>query len=133
MTGGKYTPGQEIVSGRLYRRVFPDQGNFPRGFDARPSRQAFERNRKTDPGISASLADVVTMDEVLAGHEGFALVALEVETATNAGFKVTFDPTPDDKGHVLISGPFSRQNCKKLSSECEVVRPGNPDLRKTRE
>jgi hypothetical protein len=118
-------PGDQLLAGKLYRRVHPDGSNFPRGVTAQPSREAF-RPAKGKDAISAYLADEVTEHDVLAENPGFAIVEIEVETVVAAGFVVTYLPD-EGKGHVNITGPFTGGNRKKLSERCKLTRPGEPE------
>lgn len=126
MSDSKRKPGAQILAGKLYRRVPPDPGNFPRGLDAKPSRQAFEPDAGSD-AVSAYLADEVSEEDVLAGNEGFAIVEIDAEIVTAAGFVITYRPE-EGKGHVNITGQFSGSNRKKLSSNCELKRRGDPTV-----
>lgn len=107
-------PGDPITEGRILRRVFPSQSCYPQGRDAPPSSQSFEP-KAGDAGISADLEDLCTPEEVLRGHEGFGLVALDVTKLVTLGFQVTYEPTSTDQAHVLVSGNFSKSNRRKLA------------------
>jgi hypothetical protein len=126
MSGSKYKPGDQILAGKLYRRVPPDSGNFPRGLDAKPSRQAFQPEAGFN-AISAYLAAEASEEDVLEGNQGFAIIEIDAETVTAAGFVVTYRPE-EGNGHVNITGTFSGGNRKKLSSNCEVKRRGDLNL-----
>ena len=127
MGDAKYKPGDRITKGSLLRRVPPDTGSFPRGLQELPSRQAFEP-KKGDSGISAYLAELTTEDEALGGNQGFALVEIEIAEVTARGFTVTYDPTANERGHVLVKGVFSPSARKALSQNCKVKRVGDATL-----
>src|SRR2546428_1057021 len=97
-----------VTTGKLYRRIYPDRGTFPRGFDKPPSTQAFEA-KTGDPGVSVYLADLVTEDDVMDGHDGFALVSVGAEVIVKLeGFSIKYEPKHDErpgKGHSMIYGP----------------------------
>lgn len=120
-----YSPGDEITEGSLYRRVHPGPGCFPRGLDALPS-----NNKPDDPGISAYLVGVVTEEQVLAGHDGYALVEIDVVTLRNAQFRAVYAPKAEEgelgRGHVMINGDFRQSNCRALARACRLVRAGDP-------
>jgi hypothetical protein len=128
MTGPEYQDGDSIETGALYRRVPPSGGYFPRGLQDLPSNQAFRLNRPDDPGISAYLVGEATQEQVLRGHDGYALLEISVEKVAEAGFTVTYRPKagPDERGHVMIYGNFSQGNCRKLARTCSLIVPGDP-------
>jgi hypothetical protein len=119
------SPGEEILQGLLLRRVPPDNACFPNGIGTQPSNSAY-RTKQEDEGISAFLAEMTRQQEALAGHPGFALIAITAENVTALGFRVVYDPPPP--GHVLIKGDFTKAKRRLLCARSVVVEPGNPEV-----
>jgi hypothetical protein len=117
-----------IVAGKLYRRVYPDRGHFPRGVDQPPSTQAFEV-KSGDPGVSVYLADFVTEDDVMDGHDGFALISVQAEVVVGLeGFSIRYEPKEGErpgKGHSMIYGPSAPSKRREISRASVVLRPGD--------
>jgi hypothetical protein len=121
-------PNDPIVTGRLLRRVYPDRGHFPRGLDQAPSTQAFEP-KSGDPGVSVYLADLVSEDDVMDGHEGFALISVEAEIVVSLeGFSIRYEPKQDERpgnGHAMIYGPSAPSKRRQIARASVVRRPGD--------
>jgi hypothetical protein len=117
-----------IVAGKLLRRVYPDVGHFPRGFDHPPSTQAFVA-KSGDPGVSVYLADLVMEDDVMDGHDGFALISVEAEVIVGLeGFSIRYEPKDDErpgKGHAMIYGPGAPSKRRQIARASVVLRPGD--------
>lgn len=114
--------GDEILEGRLLRRVPPDAACFPNGVGTQPSNSAY-RVKPEDDGISAFLEELASPAEALAGHPGFALIAMTVEFVRSLGFRIVYDPPPP--GHVLIRGNFTKSKRRDLSLNSVVVAAGD--------
>jgi hypothetical protein len=122
------SPGDEIHEGTLLRRVPPDNACFPHGVASKPSNSAY-RPKSEDEGISAFLEEMITREQVLAGHPGFALISISVIDVVALGFTVRYNPPP--LGHVLITGGFTHSKRRQLSACSAVVVAGDADLWRT--
>lgn len=134
MSGAPYRPGDEVSSGSLYRRAPPD--HFPRGVNEPPSKQVFAPNRRRgDSGSSAYLTALTTQEQVLAGHETYGLVEIDVDQVVALGFRVEYSPKPEEPGsgmgHVMIYGDFRASKLKGLRDASRIVRwpvvPSRPE------
>lgn len=98
--GSSYREGQEVPSGPLYRRIFPD----PSYYKPPPEDRATSLNFLPDRGdeyVSMFLAAEVTLSEVLDGHERFGLLEINAEILWGLGCRVTYEPKYG-KGHVGV-------------------------------
>ena len=91
MAGPSYRAGQDVPTGLLYRRIFPDSSYYR----PPPGERATSLNFLPDKGddyLSMYLADEVTPEEVLDGHERFGLLGIDAETLWSLGCRVTYEP-----------------------------------------
>jgi hypothetical protein len=93
--------GDEVTSGVLYRRIYPDPNFFK---DGRATSLNFLPDRR-DPSMEVSMyrAAENTPSDVLEGHEGFGLLEIGVENLYALGLRVIYTPQWG-KGHVSVLG-----------------------------
>ncbi len=120
-----YAPEQEVTEGIACRRIPNWDGYFDHD-EGVPDISAFVPSRRAPArGLSAYL----DRDEALATleeHEGFGLVALDIEkmrTETAGRVSVRFTPTSSARSHVSILGVVDDELRLILASISEVVVP----------
>ena len=114
----KYTPGQLLTAGVLYRRIYPQRTFFNQDTH-RPTSQVFDKG--TDSHLSTSLQELTTEAKVLEGHPNFGLCEVDVAEVMAQGLTATFDPTPEDPAHVRVDGPLGKGVRRALSDVCRVL------------
>ncbi|GAB4135358.1 MAG: hypothetical protein Tsb009_01510 [Planctomycetaceae bacterium] len=93
----------------LWRRIPPNWVVFDQKTNQlRPSSQSFD-NHRDGSGMSVVLANEViangrSEENVLEGHEGFGLVAINAGLARKLNQKIVRDPLPDEPAHMEICG-----------------------------
>jgi hypothetical protein len=102
-----YKEGDEVHSGSLYRRIFPDKDYYKGPPQNRPTSANFMPGR-SDPYLSMYRAAETTPSEMLAGHDRFGLCEIDAEVLWGMGLRVTYEPTYG-KGHVGVWG-FTKKN-----------------------
>lgn len=117
---------------KLLRRIPPDwivpDPKNPAG--KRASSQAFDDDRDGKP-MSVQLADVLTthgisVTQVLAGHDGYALTAITAGLARTNGPGIIRTPRENDPAHAEVFGKKSKSVRKKLADGAVwVILPSN--------
>ena len=110
----------------LFRRIPPDGGRVVWGDDGipQPSSQNF-RDRIDE--LSTYLAHETSVENAIAGHEGFGLVQLSVQDVRDVfhEFSAVAVICRDDEnpanGHVLICGKITKGMAKRLSDRAKWV------------
>jgi hypothetical protein len=87
----------------VYRRVHPTQINRTPGEEPRPQSAAFI-NRHTHE-ISVFVAELVSPDEMLSGHDDFSLVALTAGEIMALGYSVSRDDPVGNPAHAFFPSP----------------------------
>jgi len=114
----KYTPGQLLTAGVLYRRIYP-QSTYFNPDTHRPTSQVFDKG--TDSHLSTSLQDLTTAAKVLEGHPGFGLCEIDVGVVVAQGLTARFDPTDEDPAHVRVDGPLGKKVRRALAEPSRVL------------
>lgn len=99
--------GDEVTSGVLYRRIFPNRDYFKPPPENRITSLNF-LPAKGEADVSMYRAAETTPSEVLEGHDGFGLLMLDAEQLWGIGKRVVYTPK-FGKGHVSVYG-FSKQD-----------------------
>lgn len=102
MADASYEAGADVPAGTLYRRIYPSE-NYYKGS---PDNRATSLNFLPDRGeqhVSMFRAAETTPSEVLDGHDGFGLLAVEAEILWGLGCRVIYQPEYG-KGHVGVLG-----------------------------
>lgn len=81
---------------------------------------AFNPRRQDEDGVSLFAGSQKTVAEILAGHEGFGVVAITAADARSCG--VTLKRDPQDPAHVLIQPPLSKTMRKALADRATTVK-----------
>lgn len=138
MSGAPPLPGAKLTTGVLYRRVpNTEQWDYGRG---RPTKMAFRPDKdelgRLDETVSMYLQSLTTPAEVVSGHPGYAVCAIDIADLIAAAIEkketvvVTFSPTnegPAGKAHCDVEGlfgPMQKALAKKLA--VVVLAPGPP-------
>lgn len=87
----------------------------------RLSSAAFE-NSRDGSGTSVFLSSEASPEQVLDGHTGFGLAALEARSARAAGQGVRRVPIAAVPGHAQIEGKKSGSIKNKLLASCKIVK-----------
>lgn len=106
---------------RLLRRVPPLWWIFDDNLGChRPSTAAFDAEEMSVSLASSLVAFWQPLTTVLAGHEGYALVAITAGLARQGGQAVARDPIPENPHHGVVFGkkPRSLRNAFKRQCEC---------------
>jgi hypothetical protein len=114
----KYTPGQALTAGVLYRRIYPQRTYFNPD-TRRPTSQVFDKG--TAPHLSTSLQELTFPAKVLEDHAGFGLCEVDVAVVVAQGLTATYDPTPDDPAHVRVEGPLGKRVRRALAEPSRVL------------
>lgn len=113
----------------VWRRIPPLKIVFDANLMAfRPAKDNFVDNPTSQTPMSCYLARKCNDPlQVLAGHEGFALVAIKVETLRSCNLRVLDAPRNHlPPGHVHVVGDKPKQVQKKIARECRwVVEPSD--------
>lgn len=120
----------DLVDGdEVWRRIPPKKIVFDANLQAfRPAKDNFVDNPTSQTPMSCYLARKCNDPlKVLEGHEGFALVAIRVETLRGCGLRVLDAPRDHlPPGHVHVVGEKTRPVQKKIARECRwVVEPSD--------
>jgi hypothetical protein len=112
----------------LWRRIPPWHVYFDENLGrSRPSKAAFEDDADGRP-MSVVLATVVinanrTPNDVLRGHEGFALAQITAGLARSKQQGVQRDPRPDEPAHALVFGRKSDSARRAFAKSCQWILP----------
>lgn len=98
----------------------------------RPSSAAFADDAETGDPMSVVLGDEVLEahrrpEDILAGLEGFAMVAFSTGFARSQKQAVARDPTPSEPAHALVVGKKTGSVRKAFAKNCEWVIPPPPE------
>lgn len=112
----------------LWRRV-PDWPSFIT-FDKqrghyRVTSSAFDNDRDGDP-MSVFLAAITRPDDVLAGHDGFGIVAFTAGFVRAQGQMVFRSPDDGPPGHAKVAGPKDRRVRRAFAEVARWVRRPEP-------
>lgn len=71
-----------------------------------------------------ALVDLTTPEELLLGHEGFGILAIDAADLCAEGLDVEFAPS-DQEGpaHVAVRGDLTRSVRRRLANKAQVVKP----------
>ncbi len=126
---------QEIQDSDLLYRRLAIIGHFTP--DGKVSSNAFKLNGKPDPAISVDLGRLTTQEKSLNQAKNPSAIKIG---AVKAGFprslhlEVAHDPQPENPSHSLIKGNKTRENCRLLAEQTEVLatptQPFPPILKK---
>lgn len=97
-----YKAGDEVTSGALYRRIFPNRNYFKGPPDNRPTSLNFLPDRG-EPYLSMFRAGEISASDALEGHDGFGVLEIDAEKLWALGKRVTYEPAYG-KGHVGVWG-----------------------------
>lgn len=121
-TPARYVPGQEVLSGSLYRRIPP---NDPaRWSEGRPTRYNF-LPAKVHQHLSMHLAEFVTPEQIFRQFPGFGLFEIEVGALLAEGLTVKYMPeaAPD---HAGVFGLKNAKNAILDGLRKQIVRAWEP-------
>ncbi len=93
--------GHEVPSGLLYRRIYPHRNYFKPPPENRATSLNFLPDKHGE--VSMYRAAETTPSEVLDGHDGFGLLAIDAEVLWGLGGRVIYTPRWG-KGHVDVCG-----------------------------
>jgi hypothetical protein len=106
----------------LWRRVPPDfYIHDERLGHRRPSSGAFDNHRDGSPMSAVLAAESRGVEAVLAGHEGYGLVAITAGLARACGQGVVRAPLPDEPAHAHVVGPKTNSVKKRLAREARSI------------
>lgn len=92
---------------------------------------AYMRPKSTtpDPEISVNLARLTTPTQTLeaVSKSLFGLGELKVGDVRKLGFRVRYDPMPDNDAHCIIEGAKTEEDCDRLA---EITRVHTPPQRR---
>ncbi len=114
----KYTPGQVLTAGVLYRRIYPQRTLFNPA-TRRPTSQVFDKGAA--PHLSTSLQELTSPAKVLEGHPSFGLCEVDVTAVVAQGLTATYDPTSGDPAHVRLDGPLGKGVRRALAESSRVL------------
>jgi hypothetical protein len=101
-------PGDEVTSGVLYRRIYPDKHYFKAAEGRATSLNFLPDRDDPEQAISMFRAAETTPSEVLEDHDRFGLLELGAETFWALGLRVIYTPQWG-KGHVSVLGFTKRK------------------------
>jgi hypothetical protein len=116
---------------RLLRRAYPDAIRFDEKLQCYTISSAVFADRNTDGmEVSVNLESVLKEynlppESILAGHEGFGLIALTAGNARSCQQIVYRDPLENNPSHALIVGNKTRSLKRKMASLSIII--SNPD------
>lgn len=106
----------------LWRRIPPWADRVavdPQTGEPIPSSMNF---RDKNDELSVFLASETTLEELLAGHEGFGVVEFTAQTARELlGNEIVIRRDEAEMGHVLICGRMTRAQSSALAKRCRWV------------
>lgn len=94
----------------------------------RPSSAAFEDDRDGAP-MSVYRTDIITaeddsVDRVMKGHAGFALVSITAGSVRRKAQTVHPEPLPEEASHAVVCGPKKKGTRRWFVRHCRwVIRP----------
>lgn len=99
----------------LWRRVPPGYIVYdPHAGRRRPSSMAFYDHQSGSPMSVVLAAEARGLEAVLAGHAGYALVAITVGLVRACGQGVARDPLPNEPAHAVVFGRKTAAVRKRL-------------------
>ncbi len=119
MADSTYREGEEVQSGTLYRRIYPDPDHYKPPPEDRATSLNFLPD-KGEPYVSMYRAAEVTLSEVLEGHDRFGLLAIDAEVLWGLGCRVTYEPKYG-KGHVGVWG-FTKKDDQRRRNAAFAAR-----------
>ncbi len=122
-------PDDAFLWRRIPQQHFVLDANLGR---QRPSSAAFEDHPNGTPMSVMLAAEVIRTErgpeDVLAGHEGFALAEFRAGLARSLNQGVARDPVPEEPAHAVVFGKKSGSVRKTLAKESEwVIAPPGED------
>jgi hypothetical protein len=97
-----YQDGDEVQAGVLYRRIYPRRDYYKPPPENRPTSLNFLPDRGEEY-VSMFRAAETTPSEVLEGHDGFGILAIDAEVLRGMRKRVIYQPEYG-KGHVGVWG-----------------------------
>lgn len=95
------SPGAEITSGTLYRRIPNDHAHWVTA-EQRPTKYNFTPDGQ-DQYLSMHRSDVITPEAILGAFPGFSLLEIAVAVLRSFGLRVTWEPK-DGPDHAAVWG-----------------------------
>ena len=121
-----------VDADEVWRRIPPKKIVFDANLQAfRPAKDNFVDNPTNQTPMSCYLARKCNDPRlVLDGHEGFALVAIKVETLRTCNLRVIDAPRDNlPPGHVHVVGEKTKQIQKKIARECRWLIEPSEELK----
>ncbi len=101
----------------------------PRHFPKKPHQDRPDSSAFDDTSDTEAMSAVLTRPErdptdIIAGHDGYGVVALTVTDREAQGQRIVADPRPDEPDHVLVVGPKTQARRRAMARYCQwVIRP----------
>jgi hypothetical protein len=125
MDGDEYADEPTIPDeAQLWRRIPPRWFHHDESLGrVRPAKPAFDDGPDGEPMSVVIAAESRGPAAVLAGHEGYGLVAFSAGLARACGLRITRAPTADEPAHAVVAGRKTDSVRRRLARAAEWVVP----------